>query len=148
MSSFDQSALWNIGSEIIGVVGQPNAKQWKSYCEFQPFRARDFTTRFNLLKGFIKRNEPWILKKYSWLPNKRTVWNNSTGQEILQKIINAHEEIIAQGKKNIQKVHERTGWNNRILMNNFSQNIENLACFENIVGWQVFSRIIEKKLET
>ena len=97
MSSFDQSALWNIGSEIIGVVGQP--KQWKSYSEFQPFRAGDFTTRFNLLKGFIKRNEAWILKKYSWLPNKRTVWNKSSGQEILQKIINAHDEIIAQGKK-------------------------------------------------
>ena len=63
--------------------------------------------------------------------NKRTWWNNRTGQKILQK------------------VHERTGWNNCTPVNNSSQNIENLVYFETVLKILLddnffFSRIIEK----
>ena len=47
--------------------------------------------------------------------NKRTWWNNHTGQKILKK------------------VHEWTGWNIRTPVNNFSQNVENLAYFETVL---------------
>ena len=39
------------------------------------------------------------LGMYSGLSNKRKVWNNRTGQEILKYLINAQDEIIAQGRK-------------------------------------------------
>ena len=49
------------------------------------------------------------LGMYSGLSNKRKVWNNRTGQEILKNQINAQDEIIAQGRKvsnKLKKMHK------------------------------------------
>ena len=58
---------------------------------------------------------------------------NHTEQETLQKIINAHDEIIAQVKKFSKKFMKAyIGGNTHNPVNNFSQNIENLAYYETI----------------
>ena len=45
----------------------------------------------------------------------------------------AHDEIIALLQKILSKGYECTGWNNHKPVNNFSQNIENLAYFEKVL---------------
>ena len=39
-----------------------------------------------------------LVHRYSGLSNNRTVWNKRTGETNSQKLINAQDEITAQGK--------------------------------------------------